>query len=186
MRWALLLCAICAAQCADNFTFEFSAFVYVNTTEAAVTANAPMYLDMLCNAMRKSNVEYSYTCLLEDIKFVKPPKGTYNVNTWLSANITAVGPDSRERATRAPDLPDGMHGYEITRGKPAEDFTAVGIGLGTFFGVLLFGWLGFWYFCVKKKERNDETKQSAKQSLLPTGTKILRQLPYRIFDELPL
>jgi hypothetical protein len=185
MRWALLLCAICAAQCADNFTFEFSAFVYVNTTEAAVTANAPMYLDMLCDALRKSNVEYLYTCLLEDIKFVKPPKGTYNVNTWLSANITAVGPDSRERATRAPDLPDGMHGYGISRGGPAEDYTNVWIGIGTFLGVLLFGSLAFWYFCIKKKERKEDIEKQASEEnpLLP---RILRQLPYRIFDELPL
>jgi len=51
LRHAMGASLVCNMRGAD--TFEFSAFVYVNT---AVTANALMYLDMLCDALRKSSI----------------------------------------------------------------------------------------------------------------------------------
>ena len=166
MRWILIL--LSASVCAGNFTFNettasfndnITTFVFLadftvnNASYESVCANYSYYVDLICDCLKTSNPEFTYTCVAETIDDVPCIAGnctcirkqsrrlmafTMSSGIRITIKNSAVGQSANlEKARHIDNTPPGTSDYSTRDVKPPDNVgVIVGSTIGGVFGII--------------------------------------------------
>ena len=165
----LILILLCATFCKCNFTFNettapfnanittvafFTDFTVSNESYASVCENYSHYVDLICDCLRTSNPEYTYTCAAESIDDIPCVDGnckciqkqnrrllfaTMSVGARMTVKSSASGRSATlEKASQIANTPPGTSDYS-TRDANIPDNVGIiaGSTIGGVVGVIM-------------------------------------------------